>query len=244
MLERYARSIAEVAQSRDARFIDLFGPSRDREGRAVITDDGIHLNEVGYRFLAGQIVRGLEPSAVGEMPRLELNADGTIGSASGVRIDGLTHSDRGLRFRLTREVLAAAGDEVDRPLIDPALVLKVAGLPAGRHELRIDGRPVATHAADEWARGVSIASGPDREQVERLRAAINRKNLLFFHRWRPQNITYLFGFRKHEQGNNAVEIPRFDPLVAEQEQQIARLRKPAAHAYVLGPAQGGAGRPD
>ena len=31
-------------------------------------------------------------------------------------------------------------------------------------------------------------------------------------RWRPQNETYLFGFRKHEQGKNAKEIAEFDPL--------------------------------
>lgn len=61
--------------------------------------------------------------------------------------------------------------------------------------------------------------------VIRLREAIQQKNQLYFHRWRPQNFTYLFGFRKHEQGNNAVEIPQFDPLVAEAEQQIARLRQ-------------------
>ncbi|MBP7948784.1 MAG: SGNH/GDSL hydrolase family protein [Verrucomicrobiales bacterium] len=58
----------------------------------------------------------------------------------------------------------------------------------------------------------------------RLLAAIREKNQLFFYRWRPQNETYLFGFRKHEQGNNGVEIPHFDPLVAEKEQQIASLR--------------------
>ncbi len=40
-----------------------------------------------------------------------------------------------------------------------------------------------------------------------------RKDQLFFHRYRPQNETYLFLFRKHEQGNNAVEIPQFDPLI-------------------------------
>ena len=75
-----------------------------------------------------------------------------------------------------------------------------------------------------------------------MRETINRKNRLFFHRWRPQNITYLFGFRKHEQGNNAVEIPRFDPLVAEQEREIARLRKPVAHDYELVRAEGNPAR--
>ena len=49
--------------------------------------------------------------------------------------------------------------------------------------------------------------------AETLRASILRKNSLFFHRSRPANYTYIFGFRKREQGNNAVEIPKFDPLI-------------------------------
>lgn len=57
-----------------------------------------------------------------------------------------------------------------------------------------------------------------------LLAGIRKKNELFFHRWRPANWTYLFGFRKHEQGQNAVEIPKFEPLIAEWESRIAQLR--------------------
>lgn len=53
-----------------------------------------------------------------------------------------------------------------------------------------------------------------------LRDLIVSKNRLFFQRWRPQNEIYLFGSRKHEQGNNGVEIPQFDPLIAEKEQLI------------------------
>jgi lysophospholipase L1-like esterase len=60
---------------------------------------------------------------------------------------------------------------------------------------------------------------------ESLRQAIVAKNRLYFYRWRPQNETYLFGFRKHEQGNNAREIPLFDPLVAAKEAEIARLKE-------------------
>ena len=47
------------------------------------------------------------------------------------------------------------------------------------------------------------------------------KNQLFFHRWRPQNETYLFGFRKHEQGKNAAEVAAFDPLVAAAEAELS-----------------------
>lgn len=57
-----------------------------------------------------------------------------------------------------------------------------------------------------------------------LREAVREKNLLFFHRWRPQNFTYLFGFRSYEQGQNASEIARFDPLIEAAEHRILELR--------------------
>ena len=60
--------------------------------------------------------------------------------------------------------------------------------------------------------------------VQAMRDKIVAKNELFFHRWRPQNETYLFGFRKNEQGQNGKEIPQFDPLVAAAEKDIAELR--------------------
>lgn len=62
------------------------------------------------------------------------------------------------------------------------------------------------------------------EKVDELRQAIVRKNRLFFHRWRPANETYLFLFRKHEQGQNAKEIPQFDPLIAVSEGRIDALK--------------------
>jgi lysophospholipase L1-like esterase len=63
------------------------------------------------------------------------------------------------------------------------------------------------------------------QEFQALRKAVVAKNELFFYRWRPQNETYLFGFRKHEQGKNAKEVAEFDPLVSKAEEEIARLRK-------------------
>ena len=57
----------------------------------------------------------------------------------------------------------------------------------------------------------------------KLRAIVRAKNELFFNRWRPQNEIYLFGSRKHEQGNNGVEIPQFDPLIEAREKEIVAL---------------------
>jgi lysophospholipase L1-like esterase len=53
-----------------------------------------------------------------------------------------------------------------------------------------------------------------------LRDLVLKKNQLYFYRWRPQNEIYLFGSRKHEQGNNASEVQLFEPLVSEQEAAI------------------------
>ncbi len=62
------------------------------------------------------------------------------------------------------------------------------------------------------------------DRSAQVRECVNAKNQLFFHRWRPANETYLFLFRKHEQGNNAAEIPQFDPLVGEAEAAVRAAR--------------------
>lgn len=72
--------------------------------------------------------------------------------------------------------------------------------------------------------GIAKARGNSSQGHDMLVSAIRKKNEYFFHRWRPENWTYIFGFRKHEQGQNAVEIPRFDPLVEEWDGVIAGLR--------------------
>jgi hypothetical protein len=72
------------------------------------------------------------------------------------------------------------------------------------------GRPLPTESTDPSAA---------------LRKLVVAKNTLFFHRWRPANETYIFLFRKHEQGNNAVEMPQFDALVKEAEQKVQNSAK-------------------
>ncbi len=93
--------------------------------------------------------------------------------------------------------------------------------------MTIDGHEALVASAAELASGRVLTRGPEFDQAEKLRQTIVAKNELYFHRWRPQNETYLFGFRKHEQGKNASEIPQFDPLVAEKEAEIFKLNTPA-----------------
>jgi len=65
----------------------------------------------------------------------------------------------------------------------------------------------------------------DSKLLNTLREETVHKNLLYFYSWRPQNITYLFLFRKHEQGNNAKEMKEFEELVFAKEKKIQGLLK-------------------
>jgi lysophospholipase L1-like esterase len=60
--------------------------------------------------------------------------------------------------------------------------------------------------------------------AEELRQTIVKKNEMYFRRWRPQNVTYLFLFRKHEQGNNAKEVDEFLPIISRLEEKIFELK--------------------
>jgi len=146
----YANAIRDLAQERKIPFVPLQMPETDQ----ALTDNGLHLNALGYHATAPQIVRGLAGDAV--------------------------------------------ADQVSLP---------APGTPW----------PVADHLSEESRQQLD-------DPVEALRHAIIRKNRLYFHRWRPQNITYLFGFRKHEQGQNAPEVARFEELVRDVEDEIARRR--------------------
>ena len=92
-----------------------------------------------------------------------------------------------------------------------------------------DGLHFTKHGYRELANQFALGLGYETIQpdtlTENLRKGIIEKNRLFFHRWRPANETYLYLFRKHEQGNNAKEIPQFEPIIEEREKEIEVLRK-------------------
>jgi len=95
--------------------------------------------------------------------------------------------------------------------------------------LNAAGYRAAADALEDFLFGAERAAGPagawrTSPAAEPLRQAILRKNEWFFHRSRPANMAYIFGFRKKEQGQNAVEVLKFDTFIAAEEARIARLR--------------------
>jgi lysophospholipase L1-like esterase len=232
-LRLYREVLREVADQRGNRLVDLYDLLGNGAKATPLTDNGIHLSAHGYWRAAAAVEQGL-----GLAPRrwrIDIEQDGKTSAVDGAKVAGVETAP--LRFQVTDAVLPVPPMPKDAPartaLPGAERILRVRGLAPGTYALHIDGKPVAVASAAGWAAGVSVTRGPDFDQVERLRETIIEKNRLYFHRWRPQNVTYLYGFRKHEQGQNAREIPQFDPLIAELEAKIAKLRVPVAHHYEL-----------
>lgn len=236
-IELYSQVVGSIATEHGHLFIDLFVelansdvPS-DRMLRRF-TENGIHLSPFGYWRLARTLERKLGLSQ--EPWTLTLDPTGKVlaatGDAAESRIKVLKSGPDGLLFLLTGKSLP---EPVSPQYIERSRLLTVKNLPPGNYTLSIDGLAFQTATSEAWSQGFSLRSGPEFDQVEQLRKAIMTKNRLYFYRWRPQNETYLFGFRKHEQGQNAKEVPMYDPLVSEQEAKITKLRVPTKHVYEL-----------
>jgi lysophospholipase L1-like esterase len=229
-LRLYADALKEAAKKRKFTFADLNEFLGDGPKMPPLTDDGQHLTGAGYWRAAFALERGLgSPEPVW---RVEIDAEAEKATAQGAKVDKFDRAK--LSFEVVDAALpsAAAVEGPARPA-PVERILRVKGLRAGRYQLFIDGKPNASTIAENWVAGVKVEQGPEYDQAEQLRQAIVAKNRLYFYRWRPANVTYLFGFRKGEQGQNAVEIPKFDPLVEEKEKEIAKLRVPTIHTYEL-----------
>lgn len=205
------------------------GAEQGNVGQAKpLTTNGIHLSAYGYRVCAERFV----------FRQGWTFGFGTIGNPF-----------LGLDGSKARVIARAGFDKVTDATSKPHLKLKTRrtrlypfkahlffSLPDGRYSLKVDGNVIATRTAKLWKGRVNdppITLTSERAQFEKLRQTIIAKNRLYFHSWRPQNITYLFLFRKHEQGQNAKEVEQFRKLVAAKEKEIDRLKKPVTRTYEL-----------
>ena len=240
VLQQATDVVAEAARKRGYPVIDLFSGMQtlEQQTSVPVTTNGVHLSDVGYYYMAALIEEGL-----GLPPR---HWSVAVENASpSAQAEGATVSD--VRINQSGGTLAVqpAYVPVPPPATLPASAvpdvyrqrLTVAGLrQPGRYALSADGdKPAEVASARAWARGVALRHGPGAEQAERLRRLITEKNRLYFQHYRPQNETYLLGFRAYEQGQHADELRHFGPLIDEKELEIGRLRAPETYTLTLAP---------
>jgi lysophospholipase L1-like esterase len=131
--------------------------------------------------------------------------------------------------------MQTAMDRAGRPLFQNGMHLTEAGYAAAA--AHIAERTLPPDAAADfvrvWRGSASAPAGPvdpATQTWEPLRDLIVAKNDSFFHRWRPANANYVYLSRRGRQGTTAEELPRFDPVIVEQERAIAKLAAELAPA--------------
>jgi len=209
----YNDAMRALASERGGFYIDLAGELEGMHAAAPLTYNTMHFTPYGYWVFAQAVLKGLGY----DTPRFMAQA-----------IDS---------FTLAPEVFFAADIPADTPKLvragETLHTLRYFANAPGRYRLESEGKVLAEASKEAWEQGVVISGLPEVNQFEELRAVVKEKNRLFFNQWRPQNETYIFGFRKHEQGQYAAEIPLFDPLIEAEEAKIAELKKPKLAHYTM-----------
>ena len=195
-LEKFSAGVQVIAEKNGGLFVDQFhpylavldaarmkGPKYDR----ITAGDAVHPGPPGQALMAASILRGLSfPTLVSAV---EIDAAGKkVASATNCKVEGVATKDGGVSFSRLDAALPFFPAEAASILPHASLLeelndyrLKVTGLAAGNYSVRIGGQQVAELTSEQLAAGANIAAGalatgPIAEQVNSVKAAVERKN--------------------------------------------------------------------
>jgi lysophospholipase L1-like esterase len=189
-----------------------------------LTSNGMHFSAHGYQVLARRIADGLG------LPKSTLKVidkDGTD-----VKITDYTSTPDSVKFMMTMARIGSLqlpSRQGETPPLVSEIHMQFSNLQRGKYIIYIDGTIITRATANQLKSGVSLPSSFQQLAVKQAYELTAEKNMMFFHRHRPQNETYLFLFRKHEQGNNAVEVPQFDSIVDGFEKRIQAIQNSSSY---------------
>lgn len=239
---KIAQALVDIANQRQLKTIQLpIIPTK-------WTTNGVHLNAAGYSLYSQQLAQAIAPSDCS--PQLDTTQNITL-HVSGNQAAKIVSLGEGWnltpvpsksaeQWQWTEKAgclplpLPVASEQI--PVDNgygPYTKLSIQGLNKGSYALLVNDKEVLRGTHEQWQQGVNAALPALQSQTEQLRRALHRKNELFFHHYRPQNETYLFLFRKHEQGNNAVEIDQFPPIIEPLEAEIKKLAETREYVWIL-----------
>jgi len=238
-LRKYIDVLKQTADERGFWFVDLYqllGDGMKASPAYPLTENGIHPSAYGY-WMAAQAVE----QALAYGPRgwtVTVDAASLKAESQNVEVASPTREGNAISLPVTRNLLPVPPPPpIDARYItvrpESRRVLVVKNLRDGHWLLRQGDAILAAGSADEWEKGLALTTGPLADQAEKLRQVAVLKNMQFFNQWRPANETYIFGFRKNEQGQNAKEIPQFEQPIAAKEAEMAKLRVVAPYTLTI-----------
>ena len=231
-LELYASVIAKIASERSKQYIDIYKPIQEISKKTAILENGVHLNETGYYYLASVLEKSLGLTTQAQPITITVSKSGAEASASAKILES-GNENTPLKFTINEAYLPLPLPITGNTIPDNVQLVKVAGLKKGFYTLTADNQEVITASAKSWAEGVAITQGPAFNQVAQLREMILKKNEQFFFQYRPLNRTYILGFRAYEQGRHAKGLEDQSLIIKWLEGQIATHSKPKQRVYQL-----------
>ncbi len=200
-LEKYSEGVRDVAMRHGGVFVDQFHPFIEAQNKARAANpknrigggDVVHPGAPGQALMAWAVLKGLG------FPRLvsavEIDAaSGTVQRAENCKAADVRAEAGSVRFRRADSALPFFPDDAKNilewvPILDELneYALKVTGLKPGRYEIRLGGKKVAEHSADELSKGVNLAAaaltqGPVADQVRSVWEAVKTKNKYYHDR--------------------------------------------------------------
>lgn len=247
VLLRYSEFLAGLAASEGLTLADLNNPvtamlvkanAADHDNALKILPDRVHPGPAGHLIMAGGLLKAWGAPAI--VSETEIDArQGRLTRSVNTTIDGLAS---GLRWTQTDAALPMPIDLND-PVIALAVrssdfedsfnrqILRLTGLPAGPHTLRIDGSEIATFDGSAWAAGVNLARyrTPMWEQAMRTHQLTLRHNTIHFQRWRTVEVP----LAESKPEGMAQAISALDALEAGIVRQQRAMAQPVAHRFEL-----------
>ena len=204
--------IKSEASERDHQFIDLFELLITRPDTQMYTQNGIQLNEDGYKKMSQLLIDSLIPDYENNFT-LTLDTTEQITEFSNLEYTDLTKTLYGVNFKLTSDRIGRLGIIKSKEPI----------------AIYIDGG-LSSKTQDTLN---TFTLSKDDQKIERLRETIKEKNRLYRYKLRPLNEAYIYLFRRHEMGHLAYEMDDLATLVKEKEQEIKSMLKPSEHYIEL-----------
>ncbi|AEL27786.1 GDSL-type esterase/lipase family protein [Cyclobacterium marinum] len=220
----YNQAIKEIALKRKITFLDVFDAFNTATSAELYENNGIHLNEKGYAQLAETVMNQLGLNR--EKPSIEIDAS-TASVESNVPVQNISIADkaRNISFNSIQNLVSNPnpGNET----------IKVNGLKKGNYSLSVDGKLSAIGSRKQWEDGIILEQGPSLKQSKHLLELIREKDKIYFQQYRPQNRTYILGFRSYEQGRHKEGLEALDALILWLDDQINQTKKLKALHYQL-----------
>lgn len=191
---KLADFITAFAKERKQGYLDFFNPLVEynrklhaKNPRHSLAPDRIHPREPGGLFMASLFLRAQGVSGTVSDTIIDAGAAKALRTVNG-KVEALAKTPAGLAFTLTENALPFPLEPLARGVADDIgfyrnlnrEYLYFRNLEPGDWELRIDGRHVCVLNADEWARGLNLATCTNTPMMAQARevAALNQEKRL------------------------------------------------------------------